>query len=174
LNTPSRTVAEALKFLGGIPLFSNLDEKALNLLAHSPKFQHMEKGTILFFQSDPSEFAYIVRNGNIFIVLRSPDSRDMIINEMRPGDFFGEVTALTGMQRTANVITEEDIEFLSIPSKVLKRLARNYPALNVMLHTTIGERLSITERPHGTGYDQQMLRKLRTNQPDIEKELAAT
>jgi CRP-like cAMP-binding protein len=98
----------------------------------------------------------------------------MIINEMRPGDFFGEVTALTGMQRTANVITEEDCEFLIIPSPVMRQLAMKYPHWNLVLDNTIGERLSLTERPHGTGYDQQMLRELRTNQPDIEKELAAT
>jgi CRP-like cAMP-binding protein len=95
-----------------------------------------------------------------------------ILRYLTEGDFFGEVAALTGMQRTANVITEEDSEFLIIPSKVLKRLARNYPALNVMLHTTIGERLSLTELPRGTGFDQQLLRELRTPQPDMEQEPA--
>jgi predicted ATPase with chaperone activity len=39
------------------------------------KFQCFEKGRILFFQSDPSEFAYVVRSGEISIVLSSPDGR---------------------------------------------------------------------------------------------------
>jgi CRP-like cAMP-binding protein len=89
---------------------------------------------------------------------------------LREGDFFGEVAALTGMTRTANIITEEDSEFLILPSKVLKSLTRKYPSLNVMFHTLIGERLSQTELPRGTGFDQQLLRDLRTNQPDMEKE----
>ena len=59
----------------------------------------------------------------------------IILNYLREGEFFGEVAALTRMQRTANVITEEGSEFLIIPSKVLKRLARNEPASNVMLCT---------------------------------------
>jgi hypothetical protein len=63
---------------------------------------------------------------------------------------------------------------LIIPAKVLKRLARLYPDLNVSLHTTIGERLSLTDMPRGTGFDQQLLRELRTNQPDIETQPAAT
>jgi hypothetical protein len=42
--------------------------------------------------------------------------------------------------------------------------------LNVMLHTTIGERLSLTELPRGTGFDQQLLRELRTSQPEMEPE----
>jgi CRP-like cAMP-binding protein len=77
------------------------------------------------------------------------------------------MAAMTGMQRTSNVITEEDCKFLIIPAKVMKRLARNYPGLNVMLHTTIGERLSLTELTRGTGFDQQLLRELRTNQSDM-------
>jgi len=36
----------------------------------------------------------------------------------------------------------------------------------VTLETTIGQRLSMTDVPHGLGYDQQMLRELRTSQPD--------
>ena len=66
------------------------------------------------------------------------------------------------MQRTANVITEEDCEFLIIPAKVMRRLARKYLGWSVTLDITIGQHLSLTERPHGSGYDQQMLRDLRT------------
>jgi len=75
---------------------------------------------------------------------------------------------MTGMTRTANIITEEDSEFLILPAKVMKNLARRYPGLNVMLHTLIGERLSLTELPRGTGFDQKLLRDLRTSQPDME------
>ncbi|MEP7133647.1 MAG: hypothetical protein ABI904_01825 [Chloroflexota bacterium] len=53
--------------------------------------------------------------------------------------------------------------------KVMRDLAQKYPSLNMMLHTLIGERLSLTELPRGTGFDQQLLHELRTNQPDIEK-----
>jgi len=37
-----------------------------------------------------------------------------------------------------------------------------------------GERLSQTELPRGTGFDQQLLRDLRSIQPDMEMEPAAT
>ena len=96
----------------------------------------------------------------------------VILNYLREGDFFGEVAALTGMTRTANIITEEDSEFLILPAKVMKDLARSHPSLNVMLHTLIGERLSATELPRGTSFDQKLLRDLRTHQPDMEAKSA--
>jgi hypothetical protein len=52
----------------------------------------------------------------------------------------------------------------------MRSLAKKYPALNVVLHTLIGERLSLTELPHGTGFNQQLLRELRTSQPNMEVE----
>jgi hypothetical protein len=79
---------------------------------------------------------------------------------------------LKGTQRTANVITEQDCEFLVIPANVMRGLATDYPDWNLALHTTIGERLSMMELPHGLGFDQQWLRELRTNQPEIETEPA--
>jgi hypothetical protein len=42
-----------------------------------------------------------------------------------------------------------------------------------MLHTLIGERLSLTELPRGTGFDQQLLHELRTVQPDMETKPAS-
>ena len=94
----------------------------------------------------------------------------VLLRYMRDGEFFGEVAALTGMTRTANIITEEDSEFLILPSRVMRSLAKKYPDLNVMLHTLIGERLSLTELPRGTSFDQQLLRELRTNQTVTEQE----
>lgn len=44
---------------------------------------------------------------------------------------------------------------------------------DVLLHTTIGERLSLTELPRGTGFDQQLLRDQRTSQPDTKAEPAS-
>ena len=97
----------------------------------------------------------------------------IVLRYLKEGDFFGEVAALTGMARTANIITEEASEFLILPAKVMKSLTQKYPSLNVMLHTMIGERLSLTELPRGTGFDQQLLRELRTEQPDTETEPAS-
>ncbi len=129
MKTQLDPAVEVLKFLGGVPLFTNLNEKAMNLLARAGKFQRIEKGKILFFQSDPSEFAYIVRSGNISIVLNSPDGRDMVINEMRPGDLFGELGILTGQLRSTSAIARADSIILVIRSEAFLRVIDSEPQL---------------------------------------------
>jgi CRP/FNR family transcriptional regulator, cyclic AMP receptor protein len=129
MKTQADPAVEVLKFLGGVPLFSDLNEKTMNLLARASKFQRVARGKILFFQSDPSEFAYVVRSGNISIVLNSPDGRDMVINEMRPGDLFGELGILTKQLRSTSAIARADSDILVIRSEAFLRVIDAEPQL---------------------------------------------
>ena len=101
MRSKGEGVSEVLEFLGGMPLFSKLSEAFSLSLARECRFTHMEKGEILFFQSDPSEAAYVVRTGIISIILKSPDGHEMVINEMHVGDLFGELGILTKRPRLA-------------------------------------------------------------------------
>ena len=125
---PDRTT-EVLKFLGGIPLFSDLSENTRDIVARVSKFQHFDKGRVLFLQSDPSDLAYIVRSGSISIVLSNPDGRDMIINEMRPGDIFGELGILTARPRSTSAIAYTDSNILVIPRQTFLYALDSEPQL---------------------------------------------
>ena len=108
-------VSEILGFLASIPLFSKLSESFSLLLARECRFKHLKKGGILFFQSDPSEEAYIVYAGNISIILNSLDGREMVINEMHSGDLFGELGILTNKPRSTSAFARTDSKLLVIP-----------------------------------------------------------
>lgn len=108
-------LSEILGFLASIPLFSKLSESFSLLLARECRFKHLKKGGILFFQSDPSEEAYIVCAGNISIILNSLDGREMVINEMHSGDLFGELGILTNKSRSTSAIARTDSKLLVIP-----------------------------------------------------------
>ena len=122
-------VLEAATFLKGLPLFSGLNEASLQRLARAGKFSTVEKGQFIFFQSDPAEKVYIVRSGLISIVLESPDGREMVINEMRPGDFFGEVGVLTGQPRSTSSIARTNSTLLSLPRQAFLDILDAEPAL---------------------------------------------
>jgi MFS family permease len=166
------TVSEIELFISRMPGLMEMTLKERAQLASSTLVAEAPGGKMVVYRGETSDAAYFILKGSVGVGYIKDDDY-VILNYLHEGEFFGEVAALTGMQRTANIITEEASEFLIIPSKVLKRLARNYPALNVMLHTTIGERLSLTELPRGTGFDQQLLRELRTSQPVMEEETAS-
>ena len=135
------SIVEAFKFLCGVSLFSNLDKKTLLLLAKASKFLRVEKAKIIFLQADPSEFAYIVRQGNISIVLSSADGRDMVINEMRPGDIFGELGILTKQPRSTSAIARANSEVLVIPEVSFLCVVDSEPQLARRILEVTAERL---------------------------------
>ena len=166
------TLSEVERFIGHLPELMGMSPKERAQLASDTLVAEAPGGKLVTYRGEESDAAYFILKGSVGVGYIK-DEDYVIINYLHEGDFFGEVAALTGMPRTANIITEEDSEFLIFPSKVLKALATKYPSLNIMLHTLIGERLSVTELPRGTSFDQQLLRELRTSQPEMETEPAA-
>jgi len=139
---------------------------AQTLIAQAPP------GTVVVYRGETSDMAYFIMKGSVGVGYIK-DNEYVILNILRDGDFFGEVAALTGALRTANIITEEESEFLVVPSKVLKNLTRNYEEVRVMFQTTMIDRLRMIDQPRGTSLDQELLRELRTNKPVMEEEPAS-
>lgn len=129
MKTRSEHHAAILKFLGTVKAFFNLSEASLSLLARASKFENYSKGEIIFFQADPSESAYAVKNGKISIVLNSPDGREMVINEMQNGDLFGELGILTKKTRSTSAIAKSNSELLIIPRQTFLEAVDAEPQL---------------------------------------------
>ncbi len=82
---------------------------------------------------------------------------------MLQGDFFGEIAALTGARRTADVVAQEDTSLFQVPAATLRNLMSN-PQLSQLFLSTMGERLnrtSLSDLPRFAGVDQQDLKDLR-------------
>ena len=149
MRSKGEAVAEVLGFLESIPLFSKLNESSSLSLARECRFKHVEKGEVLFFQSDPSELAYIVRTGDISIILNSSDGREMVINEMHSGDLFGELGILTKKPRSTSAITRTKSELLVIPRQALLSVIENEPQLALRILEITASRLQVSSEREG-------------------------
>lgn len=89
---------------------------------------------------------------------------------MAAGDFFGEIAALTGSPRTADVVADADTTLLEVPADSL-RATMVVPEIQKLVFSTLASRLLRTEAadlPRLAGVDQQSLRDLRTPRPTAE------
>jgi CRP/FNR family cyclic AMP-dependent transcriptional regulator len=152
-----------------MPEMSEMSPKERDALAAQTLIAHAPIGTVVVYRGEASNSAYFILKGTVGVGVMNEEEY-AIVNYLREGDFFGEIAALMGATRTANVITETDCELLVIPSKVMKQLARQYAGLREVFYTTITDRLRVIELPRGTSLDQEMLRELRTRQPDMKAE----
>jgi CRP/FNR family transcriptional regulator, cyclic AMP receptor protein len=144
MKSPLDPVSDVSSFLKTMPLFAGLGEPSLQALARAGKFIQVEKGQFIFFQADPSDKVFIVRSGLISIVLESPDGREMVINEIRPGNYFGEVGVLTNQPRSTSAIARTKSELLALPRQAFLDALDSEPALTRRILELIANRLRIS------------------------------
>jgi CRP/FNR family transcriptional regulator, cyclic AMP receptor protein len=121
--------SEIYDFLVMIPLFSDINTKSLISLAQAGNFQKVNKGEMVFLQSDTSDEFFIVRSGLISILLESADGREMVINEMRKGDIFGELGILTRHSRSTSAVARIDAELFTFPRQAFMQILDDEPVL---------------------------------------------
>jgi CRP-like cAMP-binding protein len=136
--------SDLLAFLKRVPLLADLNDAALAMLARVSRVQKIPKGATLFDQDDEGDAAYIVRAGSIAIVLNTPDGRELVINEMRAGDCFGELALLTDAPRSASAVAGEASELVVIPREEFLAELEREPKLVRQLIGLIAERLRVS------------------------------
>jgi CRP/FNR family transcriptional regulator, cyclic AMP receptor protein len=123
--------------LRGMCILEVCDQAVLQQLARCCRLRHLPKGSMVFFQSDPGDALYLVLSGSVAILLTSPDGRELIINEVRTGDFFGELSILTHQPHSASAITREKSDLIMIPAAPFLELLDCQPnAVRLLLEVT--------------------------------------
>jgi CRP/FNR family cyclic AMP-dependent transcriptional regulator len=138
------SLSERIRFLASIPLFSGIREDVLESLARSAPVKKMDKGELLFYQTDPSDSVYIVRSGCISLFLATPDGRELVINEMRAGDCFGELGLVTGLPRSTGAMTRELSLVLRIPKEAFMQALETEPRLMRRVLRMTAQRLRVS------------------------------
>jgi CRP-like cAMP-binding protein len=130
------------QFLQETELLRELGAPLLSTIAqHSREFD-VQQGQILFTQSDKAHSFYIVRSGCISLFLAMPDGRELVINEMHPGDCFGELALLIDRPRSAGAVAREPSTVLRIDRQTFMDIIAAEPTLMRRLLETTARRLS--------------------------------
>lgn len=141
----SRASIRAL--LQGASLFKGVHEAALARLEAASRLRHLTRGEMLFNQADAADAFLVVCSGIIDLGLDSADGRELVINEMRAGDGFGELGLITGQPRSTSAVARQNSTVLIIPRHEFVAVLAEEPALAQNLLRTMADRLgSSSER----------------------------
>ncbi|HEX8026100.1 MAG TPA: cyclic nucleotide-binding domain-containing protein, partial [Candidatus Limnocylindrales bacterium] len=124
-------------------------------------------GTAIVKVGDPGDSAFFVLGGKAIAGIPQDGGQYRALSSMGAGDFFGEIGALTGSARTANVVASEETELMQIPATTLKSLM-DLPAMNTLVNSKLAERQARTANAdlvRLAGLDQRDLKDLRRQRP---------
>jgi CRP-like cAMP-binding protein len=85
-------------------LFDGLSSDQTALLSSLTQRQEYDNGEYVIQQGDRGEDLFIIESGKVTVQVKGPDGRPVMIRELGPGEYFGEIGLLTGGQRSADVI----------------------------------------------------------------------
>lgn len=128
-------------FLKKVPLFSELDDEELHQLASVVREHHYKKHTTIVHVDDPGSALYILKNGLVKITLEDQHGYEMILRILYPTDFFGEMSLLDGMPRSATVIAQDLSEVLTISREHFLSIIGQSPKILLKMMAVLSKRL---------------------------------
>jgi len=170
-GTPLRpaTLADFDLLIGKLPTFARLSEPQRAAFISDATVREVPAGTRILEHGDTASSAYFILDGSATAGIPE-DGGYRGLSTMGEGDFFGEIAALTGSPRTADVVADTDATLLEVPAEAL-RSTMTVPEIQRLVFSTLTSRLMRTEAadlPRLAGPDQEALRDLRTPRPSVE------
>jgi CRP-like cAMP-binding protein len=113
---------------------------------------------------DTGDSAYFILSGRVAVGVATEEGEYRSLASIGTGDVIGEIAALTGSVRTADVVAEEETDLMEVPADTLRQLMAR-PEFGSLVLSKMSERLartaSIGDLPRFGRLDQQALRDLR-------------
>ncbi|MFC0283226.1 Crp/Fnr family transcriptional regulator [Camelimonas abortus] len=111
-----------------IPFFR---DSGLDLTAFESRcrWRRFDVDEILVDFEDASTDVYFIVSGEVRILNRTQAGKEIILGEMRGGQFFGELSAIDGVGRSANVTALTRGEVCIVPAPVFREMIYSSPAL---------------------------------------------
>jgi CRP/FNR family transcriptional regulator, cyclic AMP receptor protein len=145
--------SELTVLLRHIPLFHGMDDAALQFFARVAHLKRVPRHSYLFYQDDDGDAAYVIRSGEIAVLLTTADGRELVINELRTGECLGELALLTNTPRSASAIAQQDTEVIRLPrAEFLAELERQPKLMRQILEVTAQRLRASAERERALAF----------------------
>ena len=124
-----------------IPLFSSLNPDKGEQLAKECIWKEYEANELVIDIDEETSDVRFVISGLVRIISRLSIGKEVILSEMGPGDFFGELAAIDGETRSANVTTLNKSRLCIIPRNTFLKLIMLSPEVNLDVMKVLTKRI---------------------------------
>lgn len=105
---------EVFAVLRPLPLFEPLSDDQIRQLAHGASLQRYTSGEVLVRQGDAGDSLFVIKSGQVKVIVQSDAGQSTTVATHGSGNFFGEMSLLTGEPRSASVIAQADTEVVVV------------------------------------------------------------
>lgn len=117
----------------GTPVFPEFTKDELILLMQGLELITFEPGDIIVGQGEPGDSLFIITTGVIKAWVKDARGHYENVRQLSDGDFFGEISVLSGKPRTATVTAATRCEMLQLDRASLEEITRTHPHVRTVL-----------------------------------------
>ena len=128
-----------------IPLFRDIPSDELAQMVNELPIETYESGTYLFRDGDPGENLYVVKDGNLEVLLAEGSPDEMLLKICGPGEYVGEMGLIlpTG-KRTATVRAKNRVQTWVMSHAKFTQVLQRWPVIAYSMVSILSERLDAT------------------------------
>ena len=96
------------------PLFEKLTEDELEAIIARMTYHQYAEGDIIITEGEAGSALFVIVSGSVKVFTRSKTGENIHLAVLEAGEFFGEISVLTGKPRTATITAAETSELLCL------------------------------------------------------------
>ncbi len=146
-QAPDRTALRALELAAiekqfhAVDFLAALDAQALHLLAEQAQKRVYLPGEFIVREGEPGDEFFVILEGEADIVIRTGDQTTPVAT-LKKGQFFGEMSLLTGAPRSATVLAKSQLAVTVIDKSAMSQVLSQNPGLADHFGTVLTARQS--------------------------------
>jgi len=150
-----RVINERMNALSQIPFFTPLKAKEREELAARIQSFFYGTGETIIRQGDEGDSLFFIQSGEVEVMIGDVHSgRPRRVALLGGGDFFGEMSLMTGERRSATIRTLTDSEFYVIEASSFREILTEHTEICTQIASILEERqqnLEVKRREYSTG-----------------------
>lgn len=133
--------ADLMALFGRIELFEHLDDDELGLLVEHVIPHRYLSGERLIRRGAEGDSMFVLVEGLVYVFADvNGDDSEVKVAQIVPGQFFGEMSLLTGERRSATITAASDAVAYEITKDAMKQILGRRPELAETISTIVAER----------------------------------
>lgn len=128
-------------------LFRHMTRDEIEALA--PLVEHLNygKGELIVQRLDEDAGIYLLLEGELLANQYARSGREVGYRRIPAGSYFGEIAAIDGLPRSANIVALEDARIARLPQRLVRRLFEESPRfMRALLEDLAGMTRALTDR----------------------------
>jgi len=131
--------------LSRLPLLRDVDPVVLAAAARHARWRRAAPNEVVIDYDDRSDEVFLILSGTVRVAVHSASGQEVILGELAGGDLFGEMAAIDGLSRSANVTATHNTVLCCLPRHAFLDLVLSAPSAGLQLLKLLVTRLRLLD-----------------------------